>query len=130
MVRSSFAGDWQLRWITLGAAAGAVVRHLVSEAWNTPAQLLPATLIMMAVCGAAIGAVLTCAAHARVGGFVVGMAGAAASLSGYTALAMDQPASVAIALLLLTPVCVLTGLCAGAFAGTALAGPRHGDAGS
>ncbi|OMC40175.1 hypothetical protein A5740_24490 [Mycobacterium sp. GA-1841] len=130
MVRSGSAGDGQLRWMIVGAVAGAVARHLLFEIWHSPGALLLVTLIVAAVCGAAIGSVLTWRVRTQVRGFVMGLAGAAASLSGYTALAMDQPASATIAYLVLTPVCILAGLCAGARAGLALPGTAHGDSDS
>ncbi|OBG86706.1 hypothetical protein A5699_21175 [Mycobacterium sp. E802] len=127
MVRSSFAGDGQLWWIIAGAAAGAVAHHLLSAIWPSPAALLLVTLIVAAICGTVIGLMLTWRVRAEVRGFVMGMAGATTSLSGYTALAMDQPASATIAYLVLAPGCVCAGLFAGARVGLALPGTARED---
>lgn len=127
MVTSSSAGNWQLRWIIAGAIAGAVVRHLVIHIWDTPAHLLLLTLIVMTISGLAMGAVLTWPVHQQFRSLTCGAAGAAASLSGYSALAIDQPALSALTMLLLAPVCALAGLCGGAVLGLRLASEKGED---
>lgn len=117
MVTSSSAGSWQLRWIVVGAAAGAVVRHLVIQIWDTPAHLLLITLIVMTISGFAMGSVLTWPVRQQFRSLTWGAAGTAASLSGYSALAIDQPALSALTMLLLAPVCALAGVCGGAVLG-------------
>lgn len=127
MVTSTSAGSWQLRWIIVGAVAGAVVRHLAIQIWDTPAHLLLITLIVMTISGFAMGAALTWPVRQQFRSFTWGAAGAAASLSGYNALAIDQPALSALAMLLLAPVCALSGLCGGAVLGLRMSPARGED---
>lgn len=127
MVTSTSAGSWQLRWIIVGAVAGVVVRHLAIQIWDAPAHLLLITLIVMTISGFAMGAVLTWPVRQQFQSFTWGAAGAAASLSGYNALAIDQPALSAITMLLLAPVCALAGLCGGAVLGLRSAPARGED---
>jgi hypothetical protein len=127
MVTSTSAGSWQLRWIIVGAVAGAVMRHLAIQIWDTPAHLLLITLIVMTISGFAMGAALTWPVRQQFRSFTWGAAGAAASLSGYNALAIDQPALSALTMLLLAPVCALSGLCGGAVLGLRLAPARGED---
>lgn len=127
MVTSTPAGSWQLRWIIVGAVAGAVVRHLAIQTWDTPAHLLLITLIVLTISGFAMGAALTWPVRQQFRSFTWGAAGAAASLSGYNALAIDQPALSALTMLLLAPVCALSGLCGGAVLGLRSAPARGED---
>ncbi|MED5812392.1 hypothetical protein VST63_08465 [Mycolicibacterium sp. 050232] len=124
MLTSSSAGSWQLRWIIVGAVAGAVVRHLITEIWDRPAQLLLSIVITMTIAGSAIGAVLTWPVRQQLRSLIWGMAGAAGSLSGYTALAIDQPALAAVVILLVIPGCALAGLYGGAVVGLRFADTR------
>ncbi|WP_166903240.1 hypothetical protein [Mycobacterium sp. DL440] len=78
----------------------------------------------MTISGCAVGAVLTWPVRQQFRSLIWGMAGAAASLSGYNALAIDQPALGALAMLLLAPACTLAGLCGGAAVGSRFATTR------
>ncbi|MGA5542180.1 hypothetical protein ACPCIR_10035 [Mycobacterium sp. NPDC051198] len=81
----------------------------------------------MTISGFAMGAVLTWPVRQQFRSLTWGAAGAAASLGGYNALAIDQPALGALAMLLLAPVCALAGLCGGALLGLRFAPVRGED---
>ena len=104
-----------------------MVRHLAIQIWDTPAHLLLITLIVMTISGFAMGAALTWPVRQQFRSFTWGAAGAAASLSGYNALAIDQPALSALTMLLLAPVCALSGLCGGAVLGLRMSPARGED---